>query len=123
MVLDEALSQQVLYLKGANMEEISQKDISFRDWISLAWALFWRGIIITIGSTISGALIGGILGFILGIICRILKYPFENIKIPFQIFCFLLGLGVGFCFLILLVKWFFRAKFGNFKIALIQKDA
>ena len=123
MVLDEALSQQVFYLKGANMEEISQKDISFRDWIPLTWALFWRGTIITIGSTISGALIGGILGFIVGIICRILNYPFETIKIPFQILCFLLGLGVGFCFLILLVKWFFRAKFRNYRIALIKNDA
>ena len=104
------------------MEEINQKDIAFRDWLSLTWALFWRGIIITIGSTISGALIGGILGFIVGIICQITRYPFDNIKIPFQVFCFLLGLSIGFCFLILLVKWFFRAKFRSFRIALVQNN-
>jgi uncharacterized membrane protein YjjP (DUF1212 family) len=103
------------------LEEINQRELPFKSWLPLAWAMFWRGLITMVGATISGALVGFVLGFIVGIVCAIIKYPFESIKIPFQIFCGTLGLGIGFLFVVLQMKWFFRADFREFRIAIIKK--
>jgi len=104
------------------LEEIEQKALPFKSWVVLAWALFWRGLIIMIGAALSGALIGGVLGFIVGLVCRIAEYPIDSIMIPFRIFCFILGLGIGFLFIILQLKWFFKANFHDFRIAIIKKN-
>jgi len=103
------------------LEEINQKELPFKSWVMLAWALVWRGLIIIVGSGLSGVLIGGVLGFIVGVVCVITKHPFESIKIPFQMFCGILGLGIGFLFNILFLKWFFNANFHDFRIAIIKK--
>lgn len=104
------------------LKEISLKELSFKNWIVLAWALFWRGLITATGGFIAGSIAGGILGFIVGIICGMTNYPFDSIKLPFQILCILLGLVIGLLFIILQLKWFFRAKFRNFRIAIIKKQ-
>lgn len=104
------------------LEEIDQKELPFKSWVVLAWAVFWRGLIIMIGAGLSGGLMGGVIGFIVGLVCGIAKYPFESIKIPLQIVCALLGLGIGFLFLILQLKWFFKANFRDFRIAIIKKN-
>lgn len=102
--------------------EINQKELPFKSWATLAWALFWRSSIMMIGAGLSGALIGGVLGFAVGLLCGIIGYPFESIKIPLQIFSIILGLGIGFKFIILQLKWFFKTNFHDFRIAIIKKN-
>ena len=57
------------------LEEINQDELPFKSWLALAWALFWRGLIIMLGAMLSSGLIGGVLGFIAGLICGIIKIP------------------------------------------------
>lgn len=106
---------------GKMLEEINQKEFPFTSWAVLTWALLWRGLITVIGGVLSGAIIGAILGAILGIVCAITKYPFDSIKTPFQIFCVLLGGGIGFLFLIFQVKWWIKTDFSDFRIAILKK--
>ena len=102
------------------IEELDPKDLLFGDWLTLAWAFAWRGMIIMLLGGLCGALIGGILGFIVGIICAVSHYPFDNIKLPFQIFCGAIGLGVGVLFVILQLKWIFNTKFAKFRVGIIK---
>ena len=76
-----------------------------------------------VGGVIAGTVIGAVLGAIVGIVCGIMKYPFASIKIPFQIFCGIVGLGIAFLFVVLQMKWFFMANFREFRIAIIRKKA
>ena len=94
------------------IQEINQKELPFKSWLSMALALFWRSWIILLGS----ALVGGIVGFIIGLLGALAKIP----KIPIQIFAGLIGFGIGFFFLTILLKWFFKAKFQDFRIAILK---
>ena len=106
----------------ATIDLIPFERLEFKGWLTIAWAMFWRGALIMIASFVCGAVIGGILGFIVGAICAAVNYPFESIRIPFTIGSFLLGAVIGFLFLILQLKWFFKTKFKNFRIALINTE-
>lgn len=103
------------------IDEIPFKDLPFKGWLSLAWAMFWRGMIVMIVSALCGGLIGGVFGGIVGGICAVTDFPFETIKIPLVVISYLLGTLIGFLFLILQLKWFFRANFKNFRIAILNK--
>jgi len=105
---------------GPITEEIQFESLSFRNWFTLAWAMFWRGIIIMIASAICGFIMGIILGALVGAICAGMDFPFETIKIPLMIIAYLLGTGIGFLFLIVQLKWFFKARFKDFRFALLK---
>ena len=108
--------------QNASIEnEIELKNLPFKSWLLMSWALFWRCVTTSIVSALAGGIIGGIIGGIVGVICSITNFPFESIKIPLQIISGLIGLSVGFVFLVLMLKWFFRAKFRDFRIAILSK--
>jgi uncharacterized membrane protein YjjP (DUF1212 family) len=102
--------------------EINRNELPFKSWLAMAWALFWRSLITTVGAVICGALAGGVLGFIVGLVCEIIKFPFVSIKVLFQIFGGMLGFGVGFLFIIVQLKWFYKANFKDFRIAILKKN-
>ncbi len=104
------------------LEEISRDDLPLKSWVGITWALYWRGIIVTIGALLLSILIGGFIGLVTGMICRLKNFPFESIKVPFIIFCYIVGFGIGFSFFIFQVKWFFKANFSNFRIAILKKN-
>ena len=97
------------------VEEINRQELPFKSWILMAWAMFWRGSIITLGSIISGGLIGFVLGF-LGIF---LNVPIIIMKIS----SYVAGAVIGFLFLTILLKWFFKTNFKNFRIAILKKNS
>ena len=107
---------------GHLLEEINRNELPFGSWFVMAWALFWRGILIMIAAAICGGIVGAILGFVVGFTCAFIGVPFEPIKIPLQILSALIGLGIGLLFVIVQLRWFFRAKFKDFRIAIVKKD-
>jgi uncharacterized membrane protein YjjP (DUF1212 family) len=108
---------------GHLLEEINQNELPFGSWFAMAWALLWRGILIMIATAICGGIIGAILGFIVGLTCVFIGVPVEPIKIPLQILSSIIGLGIGLLFVIVQLRWFFRAKFKDFRIAIVKKNA
>ncbi len=104
------------------IQELKKDDLSFTNWLAIAWSFFWRGLIIVLLSMLCGALVGGLLGFIVGLVCVLVKIPFDGIKLPFQIAAGTIGCGIGFLFIIVQLRWALNAKYKGFRLAIIKDD-
>ncbi|MEO7255841.1 MAG: hypothetical protein ABIZ64_16575 [Casimicrobium sp.] len=95
------------------MNPIDIKALPFSSKASICWSFFWRGIVITVASTLCAALIGGILGFLLG---------FGGFGKAVPIVGGVLGLMVGIYFLYLFLRWLLSSRLGSFHLVLVQAD-
>lgn len=104
------------------MTEVNLGTLSKLQWFSLIWAFLWRGLIITLGSGITGGIIGFMFGFSIGILSSVAGIDAEAVKLFVQIISGLLGIIVSFVFIMLWIKWLFRARFNKFRLALVSLD-
>ncbi len=102
------------------VNEVDLQTLRKTDWFTLAWAFIWRGLCITLGSAIAGGIIGFIFGLVIGILAAIMGIDSEIVKPTVQIISAFLGLIVGFIFVIILIKWIFKARFNNFRLTLVR---
>jgi ABC-type amino acid transport system permease subunit len=100
--------------------EVSASSISQREWLSLAWGFFWRGLCFTVASGLLGGLAGGILGFVVGLVTVAAGGSAEDIRGPLQGVAALLGFGIGFYLLRYYIRWLLRARFGSLRLALVR---
>ncbi len=96
------------------MNTLDINDLSFSSKAQICWGFFWRGIAITIASTLCSALIGGITGVVLALIGA----PKGAVTIIGGV----LGLSCGMYFIYLLVLWLLTTRIGNFKLVLTHAE-
>lgn len=94
------------------MNHLEIKTLPFSSKASICWSIFWRGIIVTIGSAMCGGLVGGIIGFI----SAVLGMPRSSVTFVAG----LSGLVIGFFFLYVLVSWLLSSRLGHFRLVLIS---
>ena len=102
------------------VNEVDMGMVRFTEWLVLAWAFVWRGILVSIGSMLTGGIIGGIIGFILGFIGSMLGLDVETLRPFITILGGIIGFFIGLCFVVLLLKWIFKARFKRFRLTLVE---
>ena len=93
------------------LDEISQKDVSIWAWLDISIAFFWRNCLILMLCSVVMTIIFG------------LSIIMEKIHIPELLVLLFIGITAfvsGFFLIILQLKWFFRAKFKGFRIAIVK---
>lgn len=94
------------------MNPLEIKELPLPSKASICWGFFWRGISITLASTICGALIGGVLGFI-----------FAMLGVPQSLGTMvsgIAGLVSGAFFLYFYVRWLLSTRLGGFRLVLVH---
>jgi uncharacterized membrane protein len=79
--------------------------------------------VICVGATVTGALVGVILGIISGIVGLVTSIDTSTRMATLPFFEWPVGIAVGVFWLRYLVRWIFRARFGDFSIRLVRNDA
>jgi hypothetical protein len=87
------------------------------------WGLLWRWVLICVGATVTGALFGLVLGIFSGVIGLVTDIDASTRMAAIPFFAWPVGIVVGVFWLRYLVRWIFRAKFGDFSIRLVRNDA
>lgn len=80
----------------------------------VAWSFFWRGVAITIASSLTGALLGATLGFLLGIT--------GAGKSAIPLVGGTLGLLCGLAFFYFYVHWLLTRRLGRFRLTLVPAE-
>ena len=80
---------------------------------SICWSFFWRGILITIASSLTGAVLGGIAGVVLGL---------GGIPKAAPAAGGLVGLVAGVLFVYLYVRWLLSSRLGQYRLLLVRAD-
>jgi len=93
------------------MNPLDIKELPFSSKARICWGFFWRGIVITLGSTLCGALLGGVAGFILG---------FAGAPQAAAPVGGLLGVVTGAFFIYLFLRWLLSSRLGNFRLLLVH---
>jgi len=96
------------------MGVVDIKSLPFSSKAGLCWSFFWRGLVITMGSSLAG----GLLGFVIGLVFTLAGLPVELI----QIVAGLAGLVAGCFFLYLYVKWLLSSQLGPYRLQLVHND-
>ena len=96
------------------MNPLEIKELPLPSKASICWGFFWRGISITLASTICGALIGGVIGFVFAM--------FGVPKSVGPVVAGFAGLVSGAFFLYFYVRWLLSARLGGFKLVLVHAD-
>lgn len=96
------------------MNTVDIRTLPLSSKTGLMWSFFWRGLLITIASSLAGALLGGVLGFIFGF----LGFPIEAIQIVGGI----AGLLVGCVFFYLYVQWLLTSRLGAYRLQLVRES-
>jgi len=99
---------------------VATSDLTGREWTSLVWGFFWRGVVFTIACAAGGAVVGGIAGAIIGIVMGVAGFPLEQIGSVTRVVGFFLGLGVGLGGLRLYIIWLLRSRFGAYRLVLTR---
>lgn len=105
-----------------NDSTIAFDRLEFRSRIAVAWAFFWRALLITIASTLGGGVAGFILGVAAAIVATMLGVSTSGEG--FLLFARILGGTAGLAIGILLfwqyIRWLFRAKLGGYHLRLVR---
>ena len=96
------------------MGVVDISSLPFSSKAGLCWSFFWRGLVITLGSSLAG----GLLGFVIGFMFALAGLPVELI----QIVCGLAGLVAGCFFFYLYVKWLLSSQLGRYRLQLVHND-
>ena len=96
------------------MNALEIKELPLLSKGSLCWGFFWRGLLITLASTICG----GLIGVVVGIVSVVLGIP----KQIGPVIAGITGLVSGVCFLYFYVRWLLSARIGEFKLLLVHAD-
>lgn len=103
-----------------NKSVVAFDELTTRDRFRVLWGFFWRGLLITIASTVGGGVAGFVLGFILGIIGHALGWSVESIRTGGAILGGIAGLVIGLSLLWQYIRWLFRAKWSGYQLRLIR---
>jgi GYF domain 2 len=93
---------------------IDVRSLPFTSKAGLVWSFFWRGIMITIASSVAGGLVGGCIGLVMGLA----QLPIEMIQVAGGI----AGIAVGCFFFYLYVQWLLTSRLGAFRLQLVRED-
>lgn len=93
------------------MNELEIKELPLPAKVGICWGFFWRGICITLASSLCGALIGGVVGFLFAL----LGIP----KSAATAVAGIVGLACGGIFLYFYIRWLLSARLGGFRLALL----
>lgn len=94
------------------MHKLDINSLSLRSKIRICWGVFWRSMVITLGSLLCSALLGGLFGAI----CAVLGVSVQ-VSSPLA---GLLGLLSGSVFFYFYVRWLLSARLGKFRLVLVH---
>ncbi|MGH8507064.1 MAG: hypothetical protein ACRETM_14060 [Stenotrophobium sp.] len=89
-------------------------EITWGRAIRIWWSYFWRNLIAILAAVIVGGVIGGILGAIMGTAGASMK-TIQMVSMPIGL---ILGLGIS----VIPMKMILGKDFGEFRLALVQKQ-
>jgi hypothetical protein len=98
-------------IHGFRMNPLDIKELPLSSKARICWGFFWRGIVVTLGSTLCGGLLGGIVGFILG---------FAGTPKAAPIVGGALGAVTAAFFMYLFVRWLLSSRLGDFRLVLVH---
>jgi len=86
------------------------------------WAILWRGLLVTICSSLGGGLAGFLIGFIVGVVDLLLGHNLlgSHEHVIIQVLSGLSGLVIGLAVYWQYIRWLFRARLGGFRLLLIR---
>lgn len=105
---------------SSGLVEIPFSALRVKDWLIIGWAMLWRNLVILLAVAVCSFMLGAMIGVVLAVISTLAHVPVKSILPPVKIASFGLGMAIGFLFLIVQIKWFFRAKFRKFRIILVD---
>lgn len=95
------------------MSPLTFTELSLSAKASICWSFFWRGIVITIASSLTGAVLGGIAGAILGL---------GGVSRAAPVAGGMLGLVAGALFVYFYVRWLLSSRLGQYRLLLVRAD-
>jgi ABC-type amino acid transport system permease subunit len=98
------------------MHPVDIRTLNFVGKAGVCWSFFWRGALVTLGSTLVGGLLGAIAGFVLAMAGLGAGAGLATIKTVGM--C--LGGLTGVAFLYLYVRWLLTARLGRYRLVLVQ---
>ena len=103
--------------------EVSVSSVTQREWLSLFWGFWWRGVCYAVASGLVGGLVGGILGFVVGIMTAVTGGSIEDVRGLLQVGGLLIGTGIAFYLFRYYIRWLLRARFGSLRLALVRPSS
>ncbi len=99
---------------------VDANQLTKREWVRIWWGLLWRSIL----TTAAGLAVTMPLGFVLGVVGGMIILAFggdlQQFKLPMQILGGGIGFVIGMGFYAIWLRWIFRARFGNLRLALLR---
>ena len=98
--------------------------LDFRARMAIAWAFFWRAVLVTGASTLGG----GVAGFVLGIAATMLGTMFgvntsgEAFLLFVRILAGAAGLAIGIALFWQYIRWLFGSKLGGYDLRLVLEE-
>ncbi len=96
------------------MNALEFNELPFLSKLRICWGFVWRGLCVTLGSTVCGALLGGVIGFVFAM----LGFPKTVAPLIAAGFGLLIGLG----FIYLYVRWILSTRLGQFRLKLVPAE-
>jgi hypothetical protein len=100
--------------------EVSVASLDRSDWIRLVWGFFWRGLCLTLASSLGGLVAGFAIGFCGGLVAQAAGVAIADYGVHLRTAAALVGLAIGLGFFAIYVRWILRARFGSLRLALIR---
>ena len=95
------------------MNPLNITELSLSAKAGICWSFLWRGLLITVGSSVCGGIAGAIVGFILGLAGADAVVP---------VIAGLLGIAVGVLFIYVWVRWLLSSRLGQFRLMLVRAE-
>jgi flagellar biosynthesis protein FliQ len=102
---------------------VSFQELTKQDQWRFFWGFMWRALVATLISTLGGFVAAILIGMAFGIFTRVtLMDSAELVWIPRTV-GFVAGVAIGLATTWRLVRWYFRADWFGFRLALVRDDA
>jgi hypothetical protein len=105
------------------MKEVNIKELEIADVMIIWWGLFWRAIVIGIGSMLAGGIAGGIFGGIFGVVASLTGGSLETILSIARAGGMVLGVVISMYFFYLYLCWLLKSKFGKYRLVLASEES
>ncbi|MCQ4261183.1 hypothetical protein, partial [Stutzerimonas stutzeri] len=97
-------------------------ELNFKERLIILWGFFWRALTVGVASGLAGAILGALFGFVVGLIVALSGGSKETIESIAGVGGAVLGLVSGIFFFYIYICWLLKAKFGKYKLALLENQ-
>ena len=104
------------------MPTLTFDDLAPRERRLVWWGILWRGLVVTICSSLGGGIAGFIIGFVVGVADLLLGHNLLGSRehLIVMILSGLGGLVIGLAVYWQYVRWLFHARLGGFRLLLVR---